>query len=265
MRAFFCELYEIGFFFVFSFMKQLLYIAFIISSLTGFSQEKKGICSAAIQLFHDNGGDWSSNDHFYTNGFFYTKPLLYGIFQIDSTTWSDSLIYEITLPLGDSLQYSAYWTADGICNGIDTTAVNHLVTILEGTPFPITYEGYYYYVGYYSLSQKGIIRSASLFKIQMNDYTHFIRVKFQDPPKPLDLPEITNDISMWLSDENTLSVKADQDAVWDLNLYSLSGQMIRKNTLEGSQDLDVSNLPKGCYIAHVSSENGLEKQLRFIK
>ncbi|WP_341899655.1 T9SS type A sorting domain-containing protein [Fluviicola taffensis] len=247
-------------------MKRLLLTAFIITSLAGFSQEKKGICSASVQLFHDNGEVNSSNDHFYLEGFSFNNPLYYGNFQVDSTALSDSLIYEITLPFGDSLLYSAGWIADGMCFGVDTAVVNHLVTVLEGIPFPIAYAGYYS-PGYFNLSQTGVITSECFFRIR-KDHTYFIRVKFQDPPipeTPLDLPEITNEISMWLSGENTLSVKTDQDAVWDLNLYSLSGQMLQKKTMEGSQDLDISNLPKGCYIARVSGENGLEKQLRFIK
>lgn len=247
-------------------MKRLLYIAFIIGSFTSFSQEKKGICSASVQLFHNNGGDYNSNDHFYLEGFFFNNPLYYGNFQVDSTTSPDSLIYEITLPFGDSLLYTAGWLADGMCYNVDTAVVNHVVTVLEGTSFLITYGGYYS-PGYFNLSQKGVIQDECFFKIE-KDHSYFIRVKFQDPPipeTPLDLPEITNDISMWLSGENTLTVKADQDAVWELKLYSLSGQMIRKNTLEGSQNLDISNLPQGCYIVRVSSEDGLEKQLKFIR
>lgn len=255
----------------FASMKRLLYIAFIINSLTVFSQEKKGICSASCHLFHDNGGSYELNDHFSLNGFDLSHPLFYGTFQIDSTTWSDSLIYEITLTSGDSLLFSASWHADGMCYPLSSPeVVDSIVTILEGTSFQIIHTGDFNTV-YYSLSQKGTIKDPCLFKIQADYFSgkpYFIRVKFQDPSQsetPLDLPEITNDISMWLSGENTLSVKTDEDAVWEINLYSLSGQLLQKNTLQGSQDLDISKLPKGCYIARFSGENGLKKQVKFIR
>ena len=253
-------------------MKHLLYIAFIISSLTGFSQEKKGVCSAGCHLFRESGNDSIVDDHFMLGGFDFINPLYYGGFHIDSTNLSDSTIYEVTLPFGDSILYSASWLADGMCVPLSgPEAVDSVVTILEGVPFPIIHEGYYGNPGYYSLSQKGFIRNPCLIQIKAEfggSTPHFIRIKFQDSisvDPSLGLPEITNEISIWLSGENTLSVKADQDAVWDMNLYSLSGQVIQKVTLEGSQSLDVSNLPKGCYIARVSSKNGLEKQLRFIR
>jgi len=248
-------------------MKQLLYIIFVISSLAGFSQEKKGICSASVQLFHSNGGNWNSDDHFWMDGFYSNNFSYYGNFQVDSTTWSDTLIYELTLPFGDSLQYTAYWHADGLCYNIDTDFENHIVSVLEGPVFPITYSGYYS-PGYYDISQEAYIHEACLFKINKGYHGYFFRVKFQDPQQPetpLDLPEVTNDISLWLSNEYTLTVKADKDAVWEINLYSLSGQMIQKNKLEGSQNLDISTLSKGCYVAHISSENGLKKQVKFIK
>lgn len=254
-------------------MKKLLIIVCVFSSLRTFSQdqEKKGVCSAAIQLFHDSGSNSIPDDHFSVNGFILDQPVYYGGFQKDSTTWTDSLIYEITLPHGDSLMYSAYWIADGMCPYImDSANINSLVSVLEGTLFPITHEGYYAFINY-DISQKGVIRNPCLFKIQRRDLPHrkfFFRVKFQDPPQPetpLDLPEITNDISLWLSCENTLVVKADEEVVWDLNLYALSGQMIQTSKMKGSQILDISNLSKGCYVAHISSENGLNKQFRFIR
>lgn len=246
-------------------MKQLLYIIFIFSSLNTFSQEQKGICSASVRFYHESGNDTVQNDHFYVNGFSFTNPLYYGSF-LDVTNSSDSTIYEITLPFGDSLLYSASWMADGMCYGIDTAVVNHILTVLEGTPFPITIGGYYA-TGYYNVYQNGVIRSSCFLKIQ-KEHTYYFRIKYLDPPQPelpLDLPEVTNDISLWLSSENTLSVKADKEVVWSINLYSLSGQMIQNNQMEGSQDLDISNLSKGCYIARISSENGLKKQVKFIK
>ncbi|WP_343635914.1 T9SS type A sorting domain-containing protein [Fluviicola sp.] len=251
-------------------MKKLLIIACISGSLTGFSQdpEKKGICSASIQLFHANGTDWTASDHFRLDGFNVNNPLSYGAFHIDMDVTVDSLTYEITLPFGDSLQYTAYWHADGMCVNVDTSEVNHLITVLEGDLFPITYEGYYSPL-YYDLSQEAYIVSPCLFKIQKGTLKpYFIRVNFQDPPQPetpLTIPEVTNDISIWLSNENTLTVKADQHVIWEINFYSLSGQVIQKSQMEGSQDVDISNLSKGCYIARISSENGLRKQLKFIR
>ena len=249
-------------------MKKLLIIACASCSLTGFSQEKKGICSAAIQLYHANGTDWNASDHFRLDGFNVNNPLFYGGFNIDTDVTVDSLTYEITLPFGDSLQYTAYWHADGICVNVDTSEVNHLVTVIEGDLFPITYEGYYS-PGYYDLSQEAYIVSPCLFKIQKGiSKPYFIRVNFQDAPAPevsLNTEEVVNDVSIWLSNENTLTIKADKDAIWEMDLYSLSGQKIQNNILEGSQNLDISYLPKGCYIARISSENGLKKQLKFVR
>lgn len=251
-------------------MKQLLCIIFITGSLTAFSQdpEKKGICSAAIQLYHANGTDWSASDHFRLDGFNVNNPIAYGGFHIDMDIPVDSLTYEITLPFGDSLQYTAYWNADGLCYQVDTAEVNHLITVLEGDQFQITYQGYYSPL-YYDLSQEAYIVHLCLFKIQKGSLKpYFVRVKFQDPPQPetpLTIPEVTNDISLWLSNENTLAVKADQHAVWAINFYTLSGQLIKTAKLEGSQDLDISDFSKGCYIARISSENGLKKQLKFIR
>jgi hypothetical protein len=252
-------------------MKKLTTLIFIITSLTGFSQEKKGICAAGINLFHDSGNDSISDDHFNLNGFNLGTPLYYGSF-LNVTTWSDSVTYEITLPFGDSLLYSAYWHADGMCfENVDSADVNSLISILEGIPFSITHEGYYSTYFAYDISQKAVIRNACFFKIQRKNYpwnTYFIRVKFQDPPlpeTPLDLPEITNDISMWLSSENTLSVKADQDAVWDIHFYSLSGQLIQQSVIEGSQSVDVSSFPKGCYIVCAKDQMGTDKRLNFVR
>lgn len=205
-------------------------------------------------------------------GFSLDNPLYYGEFHLDSINLPDSTIYEVTLPFGDSILYSASWHADGMCYPMSgPEEVDSIVTILEGISFPITYEGYYGNTGYYSLSQHAYIRNACLIQIKAenpNATPYLIRIKFSDqiPEDPsLELPEIENEISMWLSNENTLSIKADQNAVWGMNLYSLSGQVIQKSTLQGSQEVDISNLPKGCYIARFHSEIGVEKQLKFIK
>lgn len=253
-------------------MKRLLYIAFIISSFSGFSQEKKGVCSAGCHLFRESGNDSIPDDHFMLAGFSLDNPLYYGKFHLDSINLPDSTIYEVTLPFGDSILYSASWHADGMCYPMSgPEEVDSIVTILEGISFPITYEGYYGNPGYYSLSQHAYIRNACLIQIKAenpNATPYLIRIKFSDPipeDPSLGLPEIGNEISMWLSNENTLTVKTDKDAVWEMNLYSLSGQMIQKSTLQGSQDVDVSNFPKGCYIACVSNGIGVEKQLKFVK
>lgn len=251
-------------------MKRLLYITFIITSLTGFSQEKKGTCSSLIQLYHNNANDSIPDDHFATSGFTFDHAAYSGSWQVDTTTWIDSLIYEVTIPFGDSLQYIAYWHADGMCYSVDTGMVNHVVTVLEGTAFPIIYTGDFTSLSY-DLSQEGIIHDPCLFKIQRMDIPHkqyFIRVKFLDlllPETPLDLPEVTNDISLWLSGENTLSVKADEDAVWEINLYSLSGQLIYHTTIEGENSIDVSTLSKGYFIACVTDQSGIEKSLKFVR
>jgi hypothetical protein len=252
-------------------MKRSINLIFVLifSSLSGFSQdqEKKGICAASVQLFHNNGGDWNSNDHFWIDGFYSDNFSYYGNFQVDSTTWSDSLIYELTLPFGDSLQYTAYWRADGPCNFIDTAVQNHIVAVLEGPVFPITYEGDYS-PGYYDLSQEGYISHPCLFKIKKGYHGYFFRVKFQDAPEqeqPLTVPQIINDISLWMSAENTLSVKAVEGCTWKLKVYAFSGELIRSNTLEGSQNLDVSSFPAGYYIAHIKDNIGNEKHVKFVK
>lgn len=252
-------------------MKKLLHTIFIFSSLCGFSQEKKGICSSYIHLFHDSGSDSIPDDKFRLEGFFMNDYSFQGNFVIDSTTWADTVIHELTLPIREKLSYSAYWIADGMCYTLDSANVNSLVTVLEGTPFPITRKGFYDTYFYYNFSQEGVIKEPCLFKIQRkNDLfrTYFFRVKFQDPPQPevpLETPEIILDISAWLSNENILRVKTDETIVWNLHLYSLTGEVIQNNEWKGSQDLDISNLSKGCYIARFSSQNGLEKQLKFVK
>jgi hypothetical protein len=249
-------------------MKKLLIIIFVLGSLSTFSQENKGICSASVRFYHESGNDTVQDDHFYVNGFSFTNPLYYGSF-LDVTNSSDSTIYEITLPFGDSLLYSASWMADGMCYGIDTAVVNHILTVLEGTPFPITVGGYYA-PGYYNVYQNGIIRSSCFLKIQ-KEYTYYLHIKYLDPPppvepeKPLTLWEALNELYLWSKDENTISVKADDATIWEMNLYALSGQLLQKHQFQGSQDVDVSKLPKGCYIAGISPENGKNKQLRFIR
>lgn len=251
-------------------MKRLLVTIFIISSLTGFSQEKGPICSGGCSLFHPTDPLLNSYDNFRLSGGSLDHVVFSGAFQADSIT-SDSLIYEITLVSGDSLIYSASWLNDGgpcYIQTLEPEDTDSVVTILEGTPFPITIFEPSGYSGFsFAISQKGIVRNSCLIQFKAayltNPQKTLVRVKFVDPT--LGIPDISNEFSLWLSGENKLSVKADQDAVWEMTLYSLSGQVIQKNNLEGSQDLDISNLPKGCYIARVSNGNGLEKQLKFIR
>lgn len=252
-------------------MKQLLYIICIISSLTGFSQdhEKKGICSSGISLFHSNGDDFYESNRVLIDGFNTSHVYEIVNFTIDSTTWTDSLIYELRLPFGDSLTYSASWHADGMCYYLDSADVNSLVTILKGIPFPIAHKGDYDMSYYYNLSQIGYIKDPCLFKIQKRNSPdkYFFRIKFYDPEVSVEgpFPKISEDISVWQSSENMLTVQATEGIAWNIDLYSLSGQLIQNNKLEGSQDLDISTLSKGCYIARISSEKGLKKQLKFIR
>ncbi len=252
-------------------MKQLLYIICIISSLTGFSQdhEKKGICSSGISLFHSNGDDFYESNRVLIDGFNTSHVYEIVNFTIDSTTWTDSLIYELRLPFGDSLTYSASWHADGMCYYLDSADVNSLVTILKGIPFPIAHKRDYDMSYYYNLSQIGYIKDPCLFKIQKRNSPdkYFFRIKFYDPEASVEgpFPKISEDISVWQSSENMLTVQATEGIAWNIDLYSLSGQLIQNNKLEGSQDLDISTLSKGYYIARISSEKGLKKQLKFIR
>jgi hypothetical protein len=251
-------------------MKQLLYITFVIASLTGFSQEKGPICSSHCRLYHPTENIY--NDYYRLKGNNWNLHEFTGLFQPDSI---DSTITEITLIVGDSLLYSAGWTDWGPCfyPDLQLEDVEHVITVLEGEVSVTAVREESFSPDWdYTINQEATIRSSCFLELKgahfSNPKSHFVRVKFQDPPQPetpLSLPEITNDISMWVKNENTLTVKADQDVIWEINLYALSGQMIQKHALEGSQDLDISTLPKGCYVAHISSENGLKKQLKFIR
>lgn len=252
-------------------MKNLLYILFIISSFTGFSQEKKGICTSYIHLYHDNpGNDSLPKDLFRMDGFSMNNPLYKGHFLPDSISRPDTLFYELTLPFGDSLMYSAYWIADGMCYTLDSANVNSLLTILEGVPFPVIHEGAYQTYFAFNFSQTAIIKDSCFFKLQTKNGSkaYFFQIKFLDPPileTPAEEPELINDLFVWLSNENTLRIKTDEPTVWNVSLYALTGELVQTRQSEGSQDLDLSKLPKGCYIARFSSQNGLEKQLKFLK
>ena len=258
-------------------MRQSIYLIFILISLSGFSQDevKKGSCSSGCHLFHESGDASIQDDHFMLDGFYLNNPIYYGDFYIDSAAnSSDSTIYSITLPVGDSLVYSAYWISDGMCYYFGMTSadeVDSIFSILDGVQVTVIHEGAFDIPGYYNLSQRAVIYNSCLIQIKRKGWgstPNLIRVNFQDPPQPeipLEISTVTDDISLWLSNENTLTVKADQQAVWNLDLYSLAGQVIRKSTLEGSQDLDISNLSRGCYIARITNDTGIEKSLKFIK
>jgi len=258
-------------------MKQLLYIIFIISSFTGFAQEKGPICTSTFGLSHYVGTADYDDYLIISQGHVHIK----GMFYIDSTV-TDSTIYEIVLPAYDSLTYSGSWVNDGwgacFTYMLETDETDSVAMVLSGPVFPITYNsnnsnGLYVF----NIQQNGVIHDPCLIQLQAPYPNHvypnpcpkyFVRVKFQDPPEPevpLNIKEVTNDISLWLSNENTLTVKADKDAIWKMDLYSLSGQVIQKNQLEGSQDLDISSLSKGCYIARITNNTGIEKSLKFIK
>ena len=257
-------------------MKQLLYIIFITCALTGFSQdqEKKGYCSNSCRLFHPTANNEFTD--YYSFWDLYFQDLDYGgAFHVDTSLVKTHLI---TLFKGDSVIYQAEWgDMDGsLCwpvefNTLSPGDVDSTLTVLEGTPFPIVFDNSPYSGPYshYSFKQKAVIRNSCLisFRALHSGEIHFVRIIFVDPPQEpsLNVPENTSDISLWLSNENTLTIKADKDASWEVGLYSLSGQLIQKNLSEGSQNLDISNFSRGCYIARITNNTGIEKSLKFIK
>ena len=250
-------------------MKRLLYITFIISSLNVFAQEKGPICSIFCTLTHTNGPNLS--DHFSVYSLALNNKIVSGAFHPDPL---DSTIFVITLPIGDSLVYHGGWTDWGPCISPDLEVenVDGVLTVLEGVLFPITavktissnpdWD--------YSISQDAVIRDSCLLEIKAvyvsNPKSYFIRVNFGEAPALGVLENTTKEIYMILKDNgNTLFIEADENVVLNATIYSLSGQVIQKSSLQGSQEVDISNLPKGCYIARISSGIGLEKQLKFIK
>lgn len=255
--------------FRFALMKQLLYIAFIIYSATGFAQEKGPICNIGIRLRHENGTQLGDYLHISELNLSHSEP--YGAFHQVSTT-SDSLIYEITLPSGDSLSYHGSWANDGWgpCLVLpNPEQLDSVVEVLDGEPFPIVTTGTYTAAMDYSLSQDAMIRTSCFFEIkaayEQNPQSYFVRVNFLESSVGVAEEPVTNDISMWLTDQNTLSVKTNENAILDLYLYSLSGQLVQRATIEGSQSIDISALPKGYYVLHASDQNGLERRLKFVK
>lgn len=160
-----------------------------------------------------------------------------------------------------------------IAPDLEIEDVYGVISILEGEIFPVTtvktissspdWD--------YSISQDAVIRTSCLLELKAayipNSKSHFVRVKFSDGS--LDIPDAPNetstDYSIWLSNENTLTIKAVENSVLKVNLYSLSGQLVQEATIGGSQNIDISTLPKGCYMVLSSNKNGLEKRLKFVR
>jgi hypothetical protein len=250
-------------------MKRLLYTAFIISSLNAVAQEKGPYCSISVTLHHPTP-DYS--DYFTLYSYSLDQEVHHGAFHADSL---DSTIMEISLLVGDSLVYHGGWIGSALCSTPDEVEdVDGVLTILEGELVPITtakiissspdWD--------YSVSQDAVIRSSCLLEIKAvyaaNPKSHFVRVSFVEPTPPvLSVPDdITKDIHMILTDNaNTLFIEADENAILNATIYSLSGQLVQKATIEGQQNLDISSFPKGCYIVNVSDETGAEKRMKFVK
>jgi len=250
-------------------MKRLLYITFIIGSLNAFAQEKGPICSIFCTLTHTNGSNLP--DHFSVYSLALNNKIVSGAFHPDPL---DSTIFVITLPIGDSLVYHGGWTDWGPCISPDLEVenVDGVLTVLEGALFPITavktissspdWD--------YSISQDAVIRDSCLLEIKAvyvsNPKSYFIRVNFGEAPALGVLENTTKDNYMILKNNgNTLFIEADENAVLNATIYSLSGQLVQKETIEGKQNLDISSFPKGCYIVNVSDENGTEKRMKFVK
>jgi hypothetical protein len=248
-------------------MKQLLYITFIITSLSGFSQEKGKICSISCSLRHPTP-DYLDYFTVYSNAL--NQEVHNSAFQVDSL---DATVFEISLPAGDSLVYHGGWVSWGPCaTPHEVEDVDGVLTILEGESVPITtvktlstspdWE--------YSIGQDAVIRTSSLLEIKAvylsNSKSHFVRVTFVAPTLPVPgVPDISQDIYILLTDENTLFIEADEHSILNTVIYSLSGQLVEKRIIEGQQNLDISSLSKGYYIVQVTDETGAEKRLKFIR
>ena len=248
-------------------MKRLLYITFIITSLNGFSQEKGKICSISCSLHHPTPDHL---DYFTVYSDALNQEVHNGAFHSNSL---DATIFEISLPVGDSLVYHGGWVSWGPCaTPHEVEDVNGVFTILEGDLVPITtvktlstnpdWE--------YSIGQDAVIRTSSLLEIKAvylpNPKSHFVRVTFVAPTLPVpEVPDISKDIYILLTDENTLFIEADEHSILNTVIYSLSGQLVEKRIIEGQQNLDISSFSKGCYIVQVTDETGAEKRLKFVK
>jgi len=250
-------------------MKHLLYIAFMIFSFSAFAQEKGPICNIGCRLRHENGTQLGDYLQISELNLSHSEP--YGAFYQVPTS-SDSLIYEITLLLGDSLSYHGSWVNDGAgpCLALpNPVQLDSVVEMLSGDPFPIVTTGTYLAATDYSLSQDAMIRNSCFFEIkaayEQNPQSYFVRVNFLESSVGVAEEPVTNDISIWLSDQNTLSVKTNENVILDLHLYSLSGQLVQRTTIEGSQSVDISALPKGYYVLNASDQNGLERRWKFVR
>ena len=248
-------------------MKNLTALIFIISSLTGFAQEKgAGFFSECTLNYAQPNGIVSFCIHeFQLNVLSFS-----GAFQLQL---SDSIIYEITLPIGDSLTYAgSYSFGHALCSLIELEDMDSVILTVGGEPFSVVTEPINNSWGGSSYLQRGIITEPCLIKIEAtysslgHQKKHFLRVKFVEPTLPVPgVPDISKDIYILLTDENTLFIEADEHSILNTVIYSLSGQLVEKRIIEGQQNLDISSFSKGCYIVQVTDETGAEKRLKFVK
>ncbi|MNU65038.1 hypothetical protein D3C71_543270 [compost metagenome] len=243
-------------------MKRLLFITALINSISTFSQEKGAQCKSECSLTYHHG---TETDLFQIKGFFFDLAQYTEAFE-QST--QDTMSYEISINEGDSLIYNADFVFEVCPGGIGQDDLDSVLLVLEGDPVPLTkgwnvtsYSGDHFW-------QTGVIKSPGLFRFR-DDYrnspenTYLMRVTM----KELATPEISiNQDWVLLSYENSLTIKtANETAVVSVTIYSLSGQLIRQALLEGTTALDLSALPKGCFIVHATDRNGIEKSLKFVK
>lgn len=62
--------------------------------------------------------------------------------------------------------------------------------------------------------------------------------------------------------DNTVSVESDEPAY--MEIFSLNGQLLKRNAIDGSLSVDVSDLASGTYLLHFS-KNGQQSNVRIIK
>ncbi|MNJ83741.1 hypothetical protein D3C87_11630 [compost metagenome] len=246
-------------------MKRLLFITAIISSISGFSQEKGAQCESKCNLTYHHG---TKTDLFQIRGFYFD---LFECTEAFEQSTTDPKLYEVSINPGDSLIYNTDFIFEVCPGGIGADDLDSVLLVLEGDPVSLTqdwsvssYHGDHFW-------QKGIIKSAGLFRFR-DDYhnpenTYFVRVTMKELSNPeIPIPDDSDEIILSLLNENTLSVKSnDESAVLDLNLYSLSGQLIYHTMVEGGNTIDVSTLSKGYFIACVTDQNGVEKSLKFVR
>tara|TARA_R110002072_G_scaffold216958_8_gene374542 strand:+ start:7897 stop:8604 length:708 start_codon:yes stop_codon:yes gene_type:complete len=51
----------------------------------------------------------------------------------------------------------------------------------------------------------------------------------------------------------------------DVNIYNLTGKLVKTAALTGSEDIDLSDLPQGVYISKIVSKNKLVETKKFVK